>query len=1149
MITKLFPINACKLQLLVLLYKIESNALHSFSTARKPRKPQLTKRGGILSMKLTKRMLSGLLVLVMVLSLCPVFTFAEEVTPVNVGTLGTAPQQAGLAGRDEAGSNVQYLSDLFSTGNMVESHNGSYKVTLDVNYNNDLYAFNAAGARRQIAAKADANGNRTLENGITYHKSEIALGYLGTKYGKGLGVVPNPEGAEDNYIVYSTAGLNVDRFYAVVGGTGSAITDPNAETAYVTFEVWGGATTDDFVKLAYVDNIRSYLVAEFNVDITGYNYIKLVYKMSEKSNHLKDGVNSNSGCQLAWGDACFYTSSGAPRVDLFEGLGKAPQQAGLPGVPSTAHNITYLSDLMGNIDYEVEHLGTNVANANYNGDLYTFSNGARKQIKASLDANGERTLDNGVTYKPTDIALGWNGVKYAKGIGVHPDAYNKADRYITFDVSTLNANRFYAVVGATGNTLTEGSDTSIKVTFEVWGGKYNSPSSFVKLAYADSIRSYVIAEMDVDITGYDYIKLVVKMTGTASNSSCAVAWGDALVYNDGYTATEGFTSYEEGNTDYVGYHDCAQPTKLADASKVMASYVMPKSGSTDPRAVGVNTAFNNTALKYIDVGNPSVRYSASQGATFLNLHLSGSTQPDTYVTLNVQGLGDRFYSLVGINGNAKATTDVGAVFRVYGSKAETYDVEAYELLATSGSIYGYATGEFDIDITGYNFLKLEVARPEGQTANSSGAVTWMEPTIYKNTLSHTEVVDEAVAPDCENTGLTAGSHCGVCGIVIVEQEEIPANDHFWNDGEITTAPGCESEGVKTYTCGTCGKTYTEAVAATGHTVVVDEAVAPDCENTGKTEGSHCSVCGTVIVEQEEIPANDHSWNDGEITTAPGCESEGVKTYTCGACGKTKTEAVSATGHTAGDAVTENYKDSTCTATGSYDTVVYCSVCGTELSRDTVVIPVKEHTIVEEKSYTPPTCITEGCNATYYYCTVCDFTYFAPEFIPALGHSEIEKQEIVAEATCELPAGIHVYYVCERCGEVRDVGTFPYGEPTGHTPGEPEVNVRDATCTVDGFIETVVPCATCGIWLSHTSDTIPATGHSCSYTDNSNGTHTYACAVCGDTATEAHSYTGNACACGHTLIDLIKSSQATLEAMLRLDFTVDKSLLTGEDNYV
>ena len=117
-----------------------------------------------------------------------------------------------------------------------------------------------------------------------------------------------------------------------------------------------------------------------------------------------------------------------------------------------------------------------------------------------------------------------------------------------------------------------------------------------------------------------------------------------------------------------------------------------------------------------------------------------------------------------------------------------------------------------------------------------------------------------------------------------------------------------------------------------HTPVVDAAVAPTCTATGLTEGSHCLECGEVLVAQEVVPALGHT-PETDAAVAPDCDSTGLTEGShCSVCGEVLTaqEVVAALGHTPGEAVTENVVAKT-----SIDRVVYCSVCGTEISRNTI----------------------------------------------------------------------------------------------------------------------------------------------------------------------------------------------------------------------
>ncbi len=106
--------------------------------------------------------------------------------------------------------------------------------------------------------------------------------------------------------------------------------------------------------------------------------------------------------------------------------------------------------------------------------------------------------------------------------------------------------------------------------------------------------------------------------------------------------------------------------------------------------------------------------------------------------------------------------------------------------------------------------------------------------------------------------------------------------------------------------------YKWVVYCTEHTIVTDAAVAATCDQEGKTEGSHCSVCDTVIVAQEIIPATGHI-NTTIATVQPSCTEAGSTTETCNDCGVTvSTNEIAALGH--------NYVDGACSVCGAEETM-------------------------------------------------------------------------------------------------------------------------------------------------------------------------------------------------------------------------------------
>jgi|GEM_PF-1101114 len=160
--------------------------------------------------------------------------------------------------------------------------------------------------------------------------------------------------------------------------------------------------------------------------------------------------------------------------------------------------------------------------------------------------------------------------------------------------------------------------------------------------------------------------------------------------------------------------------------------------------------------------------------------------------------------------------------------------------------------------------------------------------------------------------------------------------------EVTYCKGCDVELDREDKTG-----ETDPENHTGETYIKAENIVPGTCVSVKTwdEVTYCSGCDAklgTVAKTGDKDENNHTGTADKVVgyIAPTCKTEGYTGDTHYSCCDKLYEvgtAIPTVAHTEGTPVRENEIPATETEDGSYESVVYCTVCGKELSRETVAL--------------------------------------------------------------------------------------------------------------------------------------------------------------------------------------------------------------------
>lgn len=199
----------------------------------------------------------------------------------------------------------------------------------------------------------------------------------------------------------------------------------------------------------------------------------------------------------------------------------------------------------------------------------------------------------------------------------------------------------------------------------------------------------------------------------------------------------------------------------------------------------------------------------------------------------------------GDNGNNTPMLGPDALTDANGNKLNPQVGEVIDYAKKGVALYHYVEGE----LTGVGdpeTLKIETVYDENDWSVQY-TEGWDVPTMTRKTKDATWIFFKAWEKKPET---------GRWELIDTKRYEFDATDkvhsHSWVTKNVVKEATCTEAGSKVENCASCDAVQTVSIPVKGHTVVKDAAVASTVFADGKTEGSHCSVCGTVLEKQNTI---------------------------------------------------------------------------------------------------------------------------------------------------------------------------------------------------------------------------------------------------------------------------------------------------------